>query len=66
MKTNKQWYPYEELGSYYQLREGVLWYCPMMQNGEKASEEGEGEFEFIDEDKIELVRRIKAELQHKE
>ena len=32
-KTNNQWYPYEELGSYFKLENDVLLQCPMNMDG---------------------------------
>jgi hypothetical protein len=33
-KTNENWYPYEDMGSYYKLENGVLLFAPMLENGE--------------------------------
>jgi hypothetical protein len=35
MKTNKQWYPYEEYGGYFKLENGVLMSCPMNTDGSR-------------------------------
>ncbi len=32
-KTNKQWYPYKEWGSYFKLDDGNLLECPMNNDG---------------------------------
>jgi hypothetical protein len=32
-KTNKHWYPYQELGGYFKLEGGVLMGCPMNDDG---------------------------------
>lgn len=32
-KTNKNWYPYKEHGSYYKLEDSTLMQCPMNADG---------------------------------
>ena len=39
-KTNKQWYPYTEWGSYFKLDEGNLLECDMNDDGTRDEEEG--------------------------
>jgi hypothetical protein len=66
-KTNRQWYPYEEQGSYFKLEEGVLLFSPMMRDHSRASEEGEVDWENgVEgaEDEARLLAIVK-ELEHK-
>jgi len=46
MKTNKNWYPSEETGSYHKIIDGVLYYLPMLQDGSKEKEEYKAEVDW--------------------
>jgi len=60
MKTNKQWYPYQEFGSYFKLEKSNLMQCPMNTDGTR--EDNPIEVEYLDED----MKRISQELQEKQ
>jgi hypothetical protein len=66
-KTNAQWYPYEDLGTYFRLEEGILYFCPMSADGIRSDEEvGEVDWYRLDEeDRIRLLT-IVQELQQKD
>jgi hypothetical protein len=77
-KTNRNWYPYKEVGSYYRLVNGVLLFSPMNIDGTRDSAEAEVDFPFIAVDQtkidkngkksslVEFVRSIEEELLQKE
>ena len=78
-KTNKHWYPYEQVGSYYRLVDGVLMFCPMNADGSRRdTEEGEVDFDSLTLEKgnykkdskamtlVEYLRAIEEELKSKE
>jgi hypothetical protein len=60
MKTNNEWYPYKEFGSYFKLEKGTLMQCAM--NGDGTREANPNEVEYLDED----MKRVSQELQDKE
>lgn len=65
-KTNLNWYPYEELGSYYKLINGVLMFCPMLVDGSREDNEGEVDFELLDGEEIaEKLKQIVISLVEK-
>jgi hypothetical protein len=69
-KTNAQWYPYEDQGSYFRLKDGVLLFCPMLRDGSRGSDEEIGEVDWHrgvegEEDRARLLTIVK-ELQHKQ
>lgn len=79
-KTNKQWYLYKDMGSYYKLENGVLMVAYMEKNGEIAMVDGqvnEGDVdwellagEYLDSEKKILVtdrlKEIVNELEKKD
>jgi hypothetical protein len=68
MKTNKQWYPYEEDGCYYKLEDGILLQCPMNIDG-TADEETLCQVDWdwgVDEKDKPRLKEIVKELQEKE
>ncbi len=56
-KTNINWYLYKEFGSYYKLTNGILMFCPMLDDGSREDSENEVDFELLDGEKI--VDRLK-------
>jgi hypothetical protein len=46
MKTNKQWYPFPEYGSYYKLEGGELYQCPMNSDSSRADSPALVDFGF--------------------
>jgi hypothetical protein len=68
-KTNKQWYPYKEFGSYYKLEDGELWCAPMLKGGAidmDGDQVNFGVVEYIeDRDKARMAEIVK-ELEEKE
>jgi hypothetical protein len=67
-KTNAEWYPYVDQGSYFKLEEGVLLFSPMMRDHSRASEVGEVDWEngvAGEEDRARLLAIVK-DLQGKE
>lgn len=79
-KTNKRWYPYKDMGSYYKLENGALISAYMEKDGSIAKVDGEvnsGEVdrellegEYLDDEKTILItdrlNEIDKELQEKE
>lgn len=79
-KTNKYWYQYIAEGSYYKLKNGILWYISMNSDGTPEIDDGvpyESEVEldmlegdYIDDDHKVLVtdrlKEITKELEGKE
>lgn len=54
MKTNKYWYPYSDVGTFYKLDQGVLMFCPMSTHGRMfESESGEVELDLVGEEIME-------------
>lgn len=39
--TNRNWYPYPDLGSYFRLEDGALLWCPMNTDGSKSLSDGD-------------------------
>ena len=68
MKTNKQWYPYEEFGSYFKLEDGVLLQCPMNIDGTAdAGTECEVDWNLgVGDEDLPRLEAIVKELQEKE
>ncbi len=63
--TNKNWYPYKDLGSYFKLEDDTLMGCPMNEDGTREDTPTEVDwYEAWDEDVD--PRTIIAELQKKE
>lgn len=67
MKTNKQWYPYKELGAYFRLEDDTLMQCPMNTDGSKDKEAAEVDWirGVADEQDKERLLKIVDELQDK-
>lgn len=66
MKTNAQWYPYKEHGSYYRLEDGVLLQSPMMADGTRDEEECEVDWQMgVVEEDMKLIEEIVGELEQK-
>ena len=66
-KTNNQWYPYEELGSYFKLENDVLLQCPMNIDGTRDDTPCEVDWQRGVDDKDEpRLQEIVKELQEKE
>lgn len=80
IKTNKHWYPYKDMGSYYKLENGALFQAYMEKDGSIAKVDGEvnsGEVdrellegEYLHENKkiliLDRLNEIEKELQEKE
>jgi hypothetical protein len=78
MKTNNNWYPYEQDGNYYKLINGVLISSPMNADGSLDGEEAEVDFAAFENDQekfekdgkvmttTEYLRSIEEELKCKE
>ena len=65
MKTNKHWYPFEELRGYFKLEDGKLMGCPMNADGTREDNASEVDwYEAWDNDVDPRV--IIQELQEKE
>jgi len=60
-KTNSEWYPYKEYGSYFKLEDGVLLQCPM--NGDGTRDDTPCEVDWYygvsDEEKPQLKQIVK-------
>ena len=54
VKTNKNWYPDQPMGSYYKLEDGILLFSPMMEDGTRAEEDGVVDFGFLEEENEDL------------
>ncbi len=68
-KTNKQWYPYQEFGTYYKLEDGELWFAPMLKDGSidmDGDEVNFGVVEYIEEQDKARMAEIVKELGEKE
>ena len=66
MKTNSQWYPYPEFGTFYKLENGVLIFCPMLVDGSKEKGDG-GEVDFTMNPEIkDHLLQVREELQTKD
>ncbi len=77
-KTNKQWYPYEQVGNFFKLVDDVLISSPMNADGSRDTEEVEVEFENLELEPgeyekdgvkmtfIKYLRAIQEELKRKE
>lgn len=75
MKTNSKWYFYEDMGSFYKLVEGELWFAEV-EDGAPKNEEGDpvdfdivagGFVDFRGEKLVtDRLREIMAELEEKE
>ena len=46
-KTNKQWHPYKDMGSYYKLEDGYLVYSAMNTDGSKDTAEADIDWEAM-------------------
>jgi hypothetical protein len=67
MKTNKQWYSYQEYGSYYKLEDGELYQCPMNLDGSRADTPTWVDFDFsVESPNAPLLRTIMQELKLKD
>jgi hypothetical protein len=64
MKTNKKWYAYEDMGSYYKLEDDILLGCPMLINGER--EDNDFVVEYIEEQDKDRMNSIVIDLNNKE
>lgn len=67
-KTNTHWYPYDDLGTYFRLEEGVLCFCTMLEGGSRGSDEEVGEVDWqrgVDKKNRIRLRAIVQELQYK-
>jgi hypothetical protein len=60
MKTNNNWYPYKQFGSYFKLENGTLMQCAM--NSDGTRDDNPNEVEYLDLD----MQRVSQELQEKE
>jgi hypothetical protein len=60
MKTNNNWYPYKEFGSYFKLEKGSLMQCGMNVDGTR--DDNPNEVEYLDDD----MKRVSQELQVKQ
>ena len=54
VKTNKNWYPDQPMGSYYKLEDGILLFSPMLEDGSRAEEDGIVDFAFLEEENEDL------------
>jgi hypothetical protein len=70
-KANTQWYAYEDLSCYYRLVDGELWFCPMMQDGSRGTDEESGVVEdmgsetlddgtLVNDRHAEIIRELNA------
>lgn len=68
MKTNKQWYPYKDLGAYFRLEDDTLMQSPMNADGSRESEAAEVDWTrgVADEQDKQRLIRIVNELQDKQ
>ena len=65
-KTNTQWYPYEEYGSYFKLENGVLLQCPMNTDGTRDESECEVDWERgVPPEDMPRMKTIVKELEEK-
>lgn len=39
--TNRNWYPYPDLGNYFRVEAGALLWCPMNADGSKSLSDGD-------------------------
>jgi hypothetical protein len=61
--TNARWYPYPDLGSYFQLVNGTLWQRPMLQSGGIGTESAEVDwFRGVAEEDMPRLQEIVREL----
>ena len=51
-KTNKKWYAYEDMGSYYKLIGGSLRFCPMNKDGTRDDNVGEVDWELLEGERL--------------
>ena len=69
MKTNKHWYPYEDMGSYYKLEEGELLFAAMNTDGSIDMDGDEVNFGVVEyrepQDQARMAEIVK-ELEEKE
>jgi hypothetical protein len=67
MKTNQQWYPYPEFGSYYKLEGGELYQCPMNVDSSRADSPAKVYFWFgIELAEVPALEAIKKYLELKD
>ncbi len=65
-KTNTQWYPYDEFGSYFKLEDDALLQCPMNVDGSKDVSVCEVDWEMgVGEEDMIRLKEIVEELQFK-
>ena len=65
-KTNSEWYPYEEHGSYYKLEDGVLMQCPMNKDGTRDESECEVDWNRgVSDEDMPRLKQIVKELEKK-
>lgn len=64
MKTNKKWYAYKDMGSYYKLVDDHLLGCPMLLNGKR--EDNPFDVEYIEDDDRLIMASIIIDLKTKE
>jgi len=70
-KTNKNWYPYKEFGSYYKLEDGTLLFAAMMNDGSIDMDGDEVNYGEVDwdngvDDEEERMKEIVKELEARE
>ena len=66
--TNKTWYAYPDLGSFYRLENGVLLVCPMNKDGSRSRGE-EYEVDWgrgLSEEDVPRLQRVIEELARKD
>lgn len=65
-KTNESWYPYEQLGSFFKLENGVLMGCPMNADGTRDNTPFDIDWERgVEEKDKEIMNKVVKELQIK-